>query len=246
VFQPFQPNSCFQPRLHREEELLRDDRLMETGEEPVLVPEMDLSHVERIPEEQGEPGDRDPATSSVPEPKIEKDRGKTLKCVLTTCVPGEGKPDERPPFRVDLLRLAGTAIQVPDRRLVRVEPLFQPFLNATLGLLAEVPDVVSGDHRLDICGESTAPGRHVDPFAGEVDGDAPIDELSQVRPVLQVPGRAVYLMDDQSVRFAVSQFLEHLPKDRPPALGRRFPLLEPADDDEAPPGSEPRDLLPLK
>lgn len=170
----------------------------------VLGLQVDVAHVEGVAKDVGEAAYRDPSAGAIPQAEIEKESGKPAKGIVTGRVPLEGELDERPLLCIYLLRLAGSAVQVPHRRGVRQEALLQSLLDAALRFFPQIPDVVRGDNRLDVCREPPAPGVHIDTLAGEVDRNASVDELSEIRPVLQVPGTPIHLVDDETLSVVLS------------------------------------------
>jgi len=218
---------------------------MQAWIELVPFPQVHVAHVEGIPEENGEPGDRDLPVSSVPESEIVEKIDELLERVIASRVPGEREADERSSFGIDLLRFAGAAVQIADGRRTRIEPLLQPLLDAALRFLPQVTDVVGGDHGLDVGSQPATSGIHVDAFAGEVDGDALVDEFSEIRPVFEVAGRAVDLVDDESVRLTLPESLQDLAEDWPTPFRGGLLLLEPTDDQEPTLCGKARDLFPL-
>src|SRR3546814_14627948 len=102
------------------------------------------------------------------------------------------------PQGIGHLRLAAAAIEVPERRTSRVEALAQPCLDTLEALFAEVADVVGGDHGLDVGRQAAATRPEVDAVVREVHIDAAVEQLAEVRPVSEVPGSAVDLVEDDA------------------------------------------------
>ena len=218
---------------------------MYSRQELVALPRLQVSNVERIPEEVGQAGDADLAPLPIPEAEIVEKRGELSEGVVPGRVPGEGQPDERGLVRIEFLRPALAPVQVADRRAVRSEALFQASANPTLRFLAEIPDEVCRDDCLDVRREPAAPRAHVQVVACEVNRDPRVDEFSELGPVLQVLGAPVDFLDDEAIRLLFSEKSENLAPDRPAAPGRGLHLLMPAGDEQVLSGGKPRDHVPL-
>ena len=54
-----------------------------------------------------------------------------------------------------------------------------------------------------------------------------INQLAQIRPILQVSRRAVDLVNDDAIRLAFFEKLEHPAEDRAASFGSGLPLFKP-------------------
>jgi len=66
----------------------------------------------------------------------------------------EGFPYERPFLGINRFRFAGALVEIADRSPHGLKALLQASVDAFLGLLSKIPDVVRGDYRLDVCREA--------------------------------------------------------------------------------------------
>src|SRR3546814_10039317 len=137
------------------------------------------------------------------------------------------------PQGIGHLRLAAAAIEVPERRTSRVEALAQPCLDTLEALFAEVSDVGGGDHGLDVGRQAAATRPEVDAVVREVHIDAACEQLAEVRPVSEVPGSAVDLVEDDAGGTTAGEATDHAAEYPTSRLRRCLHLFEPLADSEA-------------
>src|SRR5262249_47389648 len=113
------------------------------------------------------------------------------------------------------------------------------------GFLAEVADEISSNDGLNVGREATAAGLEIERLVYEVHRDAAIDEFAEFRPVTEVPGAPVNLVDQDSFDLTLTQEPEHFCPLPPSALCGCLPFLKPARDLEAVPLREACDRGPL-
>src|SRR3546814_236096 len=146
---------------------------------------------------------------------------------------------------IEHLRLAGTAIEVSERSPSRVEALAQSCLDTLEALFAEVADVVGGDHGLDVGRQAAATRPEVDAVVREVHIDAAVEQLAEVRPVSEVPGSAVDLVEDDAGGTTAGEATDHAAEYPTSRLRRCLHLFEPLADSEAVERGVPLDCLTL-
>ena len=110
----------------------------------------------------------------------------------------------------------------------------QPTVNSLLGLLAQIADVVSGNHGLDVSSETSAARMQIKIIMGKANCDSAVYCVPNVSPIAQVPSSPVNLVHQEANPTFVSlQFLHYPLEDRTTTLGGRAAFLMPGGDGEA-------------
>src|SRR5580698_5607658 len=130
--------------------------------------------------------------------------------MFTGGVAGEELADDGCRSRVDDFGVLGTLLSVSEGRRQRIEPLLQVADEALPDLLAEIPDVVSCDDRLDVGRKPGASRIEAQIVVREPNIDALIDEVADLGPVPEIASATVNLVDDEPVRTAPQQLFHHV------------------------------------
>jgi len=96
---------------------------------------------------------------------------------------------------IDRFRPAGAFVAIPERSRPREESLFEAAVHAFDGFLTEIPDVVGGHDGLDVSREPSATRAQIERVMGDVDFEPAVDQLAEVRPIVQVASRPIDLVD---------------------------------------------------
>ena len=113
-----------------------------------------------------------------------------------------------------------------------IEALFQAAIEALPRLLAEIPNEVRRNNGLNV-GRQSAPARvKVEIVVREVHLDAAVDELTEVRPVAEVPSAPIDLVDHNAARLSVRKTTEHLCEQWTTPRCGRLPFLKPGRNGE--------------
>ena len=129
-------------------------------------------------------------------------------------------------------RFSSAAIEIAQGRLHRIETLLQPAVHAFDGLFPKVSDVVHRDDRLNVGGQAVASRFDPAVLACNVDLNSLVHYFVEPRPIEEIPGASVDLVDDNPCDAIFPPVTEHLLEDAPASLGCRELLLVPAGDHE--------------
>src|SRR6185436_14554416 len=217
--------------LHLIEERFSDERIMSAVVGLLAALHPDEPDVEGIAKHGRKAVYRDLPAPAIREPRPAQLRLERVQVVSAGRVQLEGPAYQGTLHRIDGLGLPGSAIEVPDRRRQGQDALLQAAVDALQGLLAEIPDVVGGDDRLEVGGEPAAAIREVELLVREVElYEAPVHEFREIYPIPAVPDAPVDLVDHNPGGALLPEEPEHLVPDRPAGLGSRLPFLKPARD----------------
>ena len=86
---------------------------------------------------------------------------------------------------------------------------------------------------MDVRGEAPAARLEVETLVREMDFNAGVNQLSKIRPVLEVPGASIDLVDDDAFCFSLSKTSKHLGKQGTAALRGRLAFFKPRQDRQA-------------
>lgn len=177
---------------------------MSAGEGFPSRPDLYDAGIERIPEDIVDACLCNRTTSLITQPEFVHVHGESPGAVLSGGVALEKLPDKWSPYRVGDLVLATSLIEVPNRGGHRVEALLQPAVDAFARFFPQVPDEVRGDYGLDVSAEASPARPHIQTLVGKVDVDILVNEFTEDRPILEIAGAAINLVQNDA--FALSLF----------------------------------------
>ena len=90
-----------------------------------------------------------------------------------------------------------------------VPPLLQPSVEPFPDLIAQVPDVVGGDDRLNVRRKPASARGKVNGFVSEVQFDAAVQELAQHRPIAKIARAAIRTPTRPTVLVCIPNSISH-------------------------------------
>ena len=141
----------------------------------------------------------------------------------------------RPTIRVGFFRFAAAPVLIPEGRSKGIQALLQSAIEAFSCFFPQIANVVGCHDCLNVGRESSSARVQVEAFIGKMHFDADIDQICNIRPVLQISRTPVNLLENDPLRFALAKQPDHLAEDRPSQLRRRFPFFEPTHNGEVVP-----------